>query len=75
MKMKTRMLLIAAVLVSCTALMIWLVVTAPSEAEMELMKYADEKEVSYDTYPESLVELMERNPEAEEFVQNYPFRE
>ena len=74
MKMKTRMLLIAAVLVSCTALMIWLVATAPSEAELELMKYAEEKDVAYDIYPESLVALMERNPETVEFVQNYPFR-
>ena len=46
-----------------------------TEAEQQVKTYADEMEISYSDYPESLIELLERNPEAEEFVLNYPFRE
>ena len=46
-----------------------------SEAELKVKAYADEMGISYGEYPESLIALLERNPETEEFVLNYPFRE
>lgn len=46
-----------------------------SEAERTVKEYADKMGVRYGDYPESLIDLLERNPETEEFVLNYPFRE
>lgn len=46
-----------------------------SDAERIVKAYADEKGISYGAYPKSLIGLLERNPETEEFVLNYPFRE
>ena len=48
---------------------------APTAAEAKVRSYAKERGISYRAYPKSLVELLERNPETEEFVLNYPFRE
>ena len=49
--------------------------TPRSEAELMVKAYAEEKGISIGRYPKSLIELLERNPETEEFVLNYPFRE
>lgn len=46
-----------------------------TEAELQVKAYADEMGIRYSAYPESLIALLERNPETEEFVLNYPFRE
>lgn len=46
-----------------------------SEAEKSVKAYAESLGISYGEYPESLIELYERNPETEEFVLGYPFRE
>ena len=46
-----------------------------TEAERKVKLYADEKGISFGEYPESLIALLDRNPETEEFVLNYPFRE
>ncbi|MBQ7801298.1 MAG: C39 family peptidase [Oscillospiraceae bacterium] len=46
-----------------------------SETELKVKQYADEMGIAYSEYPESLIELLERNPETEEFVLNYPFRQ
>lgn len=46
-----------------------------TDAEKTVKAYADARGISYGAYPASLVELLERNPETEEFVLNYPFRE
>lgn len=46
-----------------------------TEAEKTVKTFADEKGIPYRSYPKSLIELLERNPETEEFVLNYPFRE
>lgn len=46
-----------------------------TEAERKVKIYADEKGISFGAYPESLIALLDRNPETEEFVLNYPFRE
>ena len=49
--------------------------TEHSETELKVKAYADEMGIAYSNYPESLIELLERNPETEEFVLNYPFRD
>ena len=49
--------------------------TEHTEAELRVKAYADEMGVSYWKYPESLIDLLERNPETEEFVLEYPFRD
>ena len=50
-------------------------VTERSETERAVKAYADEMGISYGEYPQSLVDLLERNPETEEFVLQYPFYE
>ena len=47
----------------------------PTETELQVKAYAEKKGISYGAYPESLIELLERNPETEDFVLNYPFRQ
>lgn len=46
-----------------------------TETELKVKKYAEQMGISYGEYPGSLIELLERNPETEEFVLNYPFRD
>ena len=46
-----------------------------TEAERKVKTFADENGIRYGVYPESLVELLERNPETEDFVLNYPLHE
>lgn len=46
-----------------------------TEAEWTVKNYADDHGVSYGAYPQSLIDLYIRNPETEEFVLNYPFRQ
>ena len=75
MKIRLRPFFVPAVILACGILMTTLAFRAPSEAELRVIAYAKEKEIPYASYPESLIELLERNPEAEEFVLNYPFRE
>ena len=43
-----------------------------TEAEKIVKTYADEHGIPYRSYPKSLIDLLERNPETEEFVLNYP---
>ena len=46
-----------------------------TETELKVKKYAEENGTYYGKYPRSLIDLLERNPETEEFVLEYPFRE
>lgn len=46
-----------------------------TDAQRTVKAYADQMGISYGAYPESLIELLERNPETEAFVLNYPFRQ
>ena len=46
-----------------------------TEAEKTVKAYAEANGIFYGAYPESLIDLLERNPETEEFVLNYPFRD
>ena len=43
-----------------------------TETETRVWRYAVEHDLSYGDYPESLVALLERNPETETFVLEYP---
>ena len=46
-----------------------------TETEIRVKAFADENDLHFVQYPKSLVELLERNPETEDFVLNYPLRE
>ncbi len=46
--------------------------TERTETEILVKTYADEQGLHFAQYPKSLIELLERNPETEEFVLNYP---
>ena len=37
--------------------------------------YCEKMHISYGRYPQSLIDLLERNPETQDFVLNYPFRQ
>ena len=45
-----------------------------SEAEQKVWEYAEAHDISFRSYPESLIALLERNPEAEAFVLEYPLK-
>ena len=49
--------------------------TQRSETELRVKAYAEERGISIGEYPKSLIGLLERNPETEAFVLEYPFRE
>lgn len=49
--------------------------TEHTQTEWKVKAYADEMGISYGEYPQSLIDLLERNPETEEFVLDYPFRD
>ena len=43
-----------------------------TETELMVKAYAEENRLFYSDYPESLIALLERNPETKEFVLEYP---
>ena len=49
--------------------------TEHTETELKVKKFAEENGTFYGKYPRSLIDLLERNPETEKFVLEYPFRE
>ena len=46
-----------------------------SETEKLVKAYAEKMGISYGRYPQSMIDLLERNPETLDFVLQYPFRE
>ena len=46
-----------------------------TRAERIVKAFAEENHIRYGRYPEDLIELLDRNPETEEFVLNYPLRQ
>ena len=46
-----------------------------TETEWAVKTFAEEHHISYGEYPQSLIDLYGRNPETENFVLNYPFRQ
>lgn len=49
--------------------------TDRTETEIRVKTFAEKHDLFFAQYPKSLIELLERNPETEEFVLNYPLRE
>ncbi len=49
--------------------------TDRTETEIRIKTFADENGLHFAQYPKSLIALLERNPETENFVLNYPRRE
>ena len=47
----------------------------PTQGEQTVMAYAKEHRIPYGTWPRSLIDLLDRNPETEDFVLGYPDRE
>lgn len=43
-----------------------------TDAERKILDYAEANGLSWSDYPQSLIELLERNPETEKFVLEYP---
>jgi len=86
--MKTKKPLIAALLVLAAVLTVLLGAQpgyylyreleyrngTPSEAARQVHAYAEEHDIPYGSYPRELIQLLEHNPETEEFVLLYPFR-
>lgn len=46
-----------------------------TETEQKVKAFAEEKGLFFAQYPKSLIELLERNPETESFVLNYPLHQ
>ena len=47
--------------------------TSPEDAEEKLALFAQMHDLTLDAWPERMVELLRKNPDAESFVLNYPF--
>lgn len=45
-----------------------------TNAGVEIQRHAEQFDLSYEDYPVELIELLERNPETESFVLNYPLQ-
>jgi len=46
-----------------------------TETELKVKAFAEDNGLFYSAYPDSLIELLERNPETEKFVLDYPIYE
>ena len=69
------LLIITVALFLCTAAAVWDAfrsATPSSNAGQKVYRYAMENGLSYRDYPQSLIDLLERNPETEKFVLEYP---
>lgn len=73
--MKKGLALFLVAVLYCAGLMVYLVRSEPTDAELEVRAFAAEAGISARAYPDSLVALLERNPETRDFVLNYPFRQ
>ena len=75
-KLKSAILILIAVLVVvCAAAVIldsYFVPTPSTDTERKVYEYAEAHGLSYRDYPRSLIDLLERNPETEQFVLEYP---
>ena len=82
-RFRRLLILIIVLVIVCTGAdklkLLWQEVTfywsEHTETELKVKKYAEEKGVFYAEYPKSLIELLERNPETEDFVLQFPFRD
>ena len=49
--------------------------TERTETELKVKAFAEDHDLYFAQYPQNLIELLERNPETEDFVLNYPLRQ
>ncbi len=88
MKLKTKLpiagfiLLLAVLLIALGAKPLWNLyrladycLGTPTKGEETVMAYARESGTPYGTWPQSLIDLLDRNPETKDFVLGYPERE
>ena len=71
-KQQRDVTLILATVIMSALLMICLAANVPTDAEITVLDHAQDAGVSFQEYPQSLIDLLERNPETEEFVLDYP---
>lgn len=71
----SKLTAVCVIVLMCSILMLYLIVDKPTQAELKVLEYARENGISALQYPEELIALLEENPETEQFVLNYPFRE
>ena len=69
---------LALLLVACTGYFLYQRISIDeaslSPTQRIIKAYADENSILFRSYPESLVALLERNPETETFVLEYPLK-
>ena len=74
-----EVLLLAAVVLAKPAWYAWCDIsfywTDRTETELLVKAYAEDHDLSIAQYPKSLIQLLERNPETETFVLEYPLRQ
>ena len=77
MEKRTKISIFLGLILAFTALYLLLPQGMPkdlSEAEQKAWLYAKENGISFRSYPESILALLERNPETETFVLEYPLK-
>lgn len=74
-KEKWNLFVFCTVVAMSVVLMCYLIIDEPSDAEVTIMDYAAQQGIGLQDYPDSLIRLLERNPETAEFVLNYPLRQ
>ena len=77
MKKRTILSVFLGLLLAVTAVLVLLPQKMPanlSETEQKVWQYAQDNGISFRSYPESILALLERNPETESFVLEYPIK-
>ena len=77
MNKQAKLSIFLGLLLAVTAAFVLLAQKMPanlSEAEQKVWQYAKENGISYRSYPKSILALLERNPETEVFVLEYPVK-
>ena len=74
-KEQWSMRIFCAIVVMGLALLVCLAADKPSQAEITVITYAKEHGIPPSEYPQAVIDMLENNPEMEEFVLNYPLRE
>ena len=74
-KEKWSLRIFLAIVLMGVVLLVCLAADQPSQAEIKVISYAMENGIPISQYPDMVIDMLERNPEMEEFVLNYPLRE
>ncbi len=72
---RSLLILTALLLCLCAGAVVLEALFSPvpdTDAAQKIYRYAQENGLSYSAYPQSLIDLLERNPETEQFVLEYP---